>query len=107
MKQTQELQVPVPIQLQKDKQRRKQCAARFASKRSLLQHSVLLDEAIKPNSTGPVWNVSIRHVHPAAAMRSLTSRKPVGDGCAGVVVTHRALVVAERDLDEVTVKTIQ
>ena len=59
------------------------------------------------NATGHAWNVSIRHVHPAAAMRSLTSRKLLGIGCAGVVVTHRALVVAERDLDIVTVKTIQ
>ena len=51
--------------------------------------------------------MSFRHVHPAAAMRSLTSRKQVEDGRAGIVVTHRALVVAHRDLDIVTVKTIQ
>ena len=57
-------------------------------------------------TTGHAWNVSFRHVHPAAAMRSQTNRKLVGIGCARLVVTHRALAVAQRDLIEVTAKTI-
>ena len=89
------------------KRHRKQYAAKFAGKRSLFQHSVLLEEARRTNSAGHVWNVSIRRVHPAAAMRSLTSRKLVVDGCVRIVVTHRVLAVAEQDLIEVTRKTIQ
>ena len=40
-------------------------------------------------------------------MQSLTNHKLVVDGCAGRVVTHRALAVAEQDLETVTAKTIQ
>ena len=59
------------------------------------------------NATGHALSANFLHVHPPAAMPSLPGRKLLRDGCARIVVTHRALVVAERDLIAVTIKTIQ
>ena len=71
--------------------------------------SVLSIVAIKAsgNVTEHAWNVITRHVLPATAMRNLTNRKLVGIGCARLVVTHRALAVAEQDLELITAKTMQ
>ena len=59
------------------------------------------------NATGHALTANFLHVHPPAAMPGLTGRKLLRDGCARIVVTHRALLVAKRDLIAVIVKTIQ
>ena len=86
---------------------KQQCTAKCARKRSLLKLSVLPQKNNGGNPNGHVWNVSIQHVHPAAAMRSLTDRKLVVDGSATLVGTHRALAVARQGLNGLMAKRIQ
>ena len=59
------------------------------------------------NTTGHALTANFLHVQPPAAMPSLTEHKLLRDGCARIVVTHRALLVVKRDLVAVTIKTIQ
>ena len=59
------------------------------------------------NTTGHALTANFLHVHPPAALPSLTKHKLLKDGCARIVVTPRALLVAKRDLIAVIVKTIQ
>ena len=67
----------------------------------------VLPNTYTKNTTGHALTANFLHVHPPAAMPSLSGRTLLRDGCARIVVTHRALVVAERDLIAVTIKTIQ
>ena len=59
------------------------------------------------NATGHALTANFLHVYPPAALPSLTKHKLLKDGCARIVVTPRALLVAKRDLIAVIVKTIQ
>ena len=84
-------------------------AAKSVTRRNLCMLSVLPNTrgSACGNATGHALTVNFLHVHPPAAMRSLTEHKLLRDGCARNVVTHRALLVAKKDLIAVTVKTIR
>ena len=89
--------------------RQRPCAAKSVTRRNLCMLSVLPNTggSAYGNATGHALTANFLHVHPPAAMPSLTGRKLLRDGCARIAVTHRALGVAKRDLITVTIKTIQ